>query len=149
MSQLLRLAKPGDLERLLPMVAACHAAVNVGHSDDEHRRAAVLPLLEGSPHGAIWLVGPKMAPVGYVAVGFGWSIEFGGFDATIDEFWIREKVRGRGMGSEALAALKSTLAEAGIRALHVEVAPDNDRAQRLYRRLGFEARRFGLMTCQA
>ncbi len=148
MSQLLHLATPADLNRLLPMVEAYHALEGV-ESDAAHREAALAPLLEGSPHGAVWLIGPKIAPVGYVCVSFGWSLELGGLDGMIDEFWIREKVRGRGMGSEALAALQKALREAGVRALSLEVAGDNEQATRIYARAGFQPRGFQLMTWQA
>lgn len=143
MSQLLHLADGADLDRVLPMVARCHADMGVD-STEESRLAAVQPLLEGSPLGAIWLIGPKMSPVGYVAVGFGWSIELGGMDGFIDELWVRDKVRGRGMGSEALAALQKALGEAGVKALHLEVA--NEGASRIYRRAGFKSRPHPLMT---
>lgn len=148
MTQILHLAAESDIEKLAPMIAAYHALEGI-ETDEDHRRAAVAPLLEGSPHGAIWLIGPKMSPVGYVAVTFGWSIEMGGLDGFIDEFWIREKVRGRGMGSEAVATLIKSLKGAGLRALHLEVSPGNTRAQSLYGRLGFERRPFNLMTWTA
>ncbi len=144
MSQLLHLAGADDLDRLLPMVTRYHAHEGVEMSDDD-RAAALAPLLNGSPLGAIWFIGPKMAPVGYVAVSFGWSIEMGGMDAFIGELWIREKVRGRGMGSEALAALIPALEEAGVKALHLEVA-DGNPAERIYKRAGFKRRAFTLMT---
>lgn len=146
MSKMLHLAGPEDLDRVEGMVAAYHAEEGI-ESDQEHRRLALLPLLDGSPHGAVWLVGPRMSPVGYLAVSFGWSIELGGLDGFVDEFWIREKVRGRGMGSEALSAAMSSLKEAGLVALHLEVAEDNP-AERIYRRLGFRRRPFRLMTWQ-
>lgn len=148
MSSLVHLATPADAERLLPMIAAYHAFEGI-ESDDASNAEAIAPLLEGSPHGAIWLVGPKMAPVGYIAVSFGWSIELGGMDGFVDEFWIREKVRGRGMGGEALHALIATLREAGVKALHLEVATDNARAARLYTRSGFRRRPYNLMTWTA
>ena len=144
MSQILHLAGPDEAEKLLPMVARYHANEGIELSDDE-RTAAVTPLLEGSPLGAVWFIGPKMAPVGYVAVSFGWSIEMGGMDAFIDELWVREKVRGRGMGSEALAALIPALENAGVKALHLEVAEGNP-AERIYKRAGFKRRAFTLMT---
>jgi GNAT superfamily N-acetyltransferase len=144
MSHILHLAGTDDLDRLLPMIAAHHRedAIEV---TDEHRREAVLPLLEGSPHGAIWFIGPRMSPVGYVAVSFGWSIEMGGMDGIVDEFWVRDKVRGRGMGGEALSVLLKSLKEAGLRALHLEVA-EGSRAERLYTRSGFRRRGVKLMT---
>ncbi len=148
MSKPLHLATLDDLERVLPMIKAYHAFENI-ESDEAHRISAVTPLLEGSPHGAIWFIGPKMAPVGYVAVSFGWSIEMGGMDGFIDEFWIREKVRGRGMGGEAMSALLKTLKAANVKAMHLEVNQENLRAQTLYQRLGFQNRQFGLMTWKA
>ena len=144
MSHLLHLATGEDLERLLPMVRVYHQDEGIDVTD-EHRRAALEPLLDGSPLGAVWFIGPKMSPVGYVAVSFGWCIELGGMDGFIDEFWVREKVRGRGMGSEALALLMKSLREAGVKALHLEVAEGNT-AERIYTRAGFRRRDYALMT---
>jgi ribosomal protein S18 acetylase RimI-like enzyme len=128
------------------MVAAYHAEEGIP-SDEAHRRAGLAPLLEGSPLGAVYLVGPRMAPVGYIVVSFGWSLEFAGMDGYVDEFWIRPGVRGRGMGSEVLAALVPALEAAGLRALHLEVGAGNASARRLYARHGFALREgFHLMT---
>ena len=143
MSQLLHLAAPDDFDRLSGMVAAFHGEVGI-ESTEELRTRALMPLLEGSPLGAIWMIGPKMAPVGYVCVSFGWSIELGGMDGVIDELWIREKVRRRGMGGEALAALQTSLGEAGVKALHLEKIGDS--ASRLYQSAGFRRRPHALMT---
>ena len=148
MTQILHLATEDDTDKLIPMIAAYHAMEGID-TDEDHRRKAIEPLLEGSPHGAIWLIGPKMSPVGYIAVSFGWSIEMGGLDGFIDELWIREKVRGRGMGSEAVASLIKSLKGAGMMALHLEVARENTRAETLYGRLGFARRPFNLMTWTA
>lgn len=145
----LHLAAEDDLDRLMPLVAAYHALAGIAQ-DDPARRAAVLPLLQGSPHGAIWLVGLRRAPVGYIAVSFGWSIEMGGMDGFIDEFFIRENVRGRGMGTEVLVALLPQLAGAGLRAVHLEVAADDARTARLYERRGFRRRSgYNLMSWRA
>ncbi len=148
MSQLLHLATMDDLDRLLTMVTAYHAEEGLS-TTPEQRETALKPVLDGSPHGAIWLIGPKIAPVGYVCVSFGWSLELGGLDGMVDELWIREKIRGRGMGTDALNALQKALQEAGVKALSLEVATDNDRAARLYKRVGFRPRAFHLMTWTA
>lgn len=146
MSAALHLAQPEDLPRLQSLVAAFHAHVGIAQTD-EVRAKALLPLLEGSPHGAAYLVGPRQGPVGYIIVSFGYSVEMGGIDSFIDEFYIRENVRGRGMGGEVLRALMPALADHGVVALHLEVGRDNLDAARLYTRLGFEARdTYHLMT---
>ena len=61
-------------------------------------------------------------------------------DGFVDEFWIREAVRGRGMGTEVLLGLIKALSEHGLRALHLEANRDNLRAQALYSRAGFSRR---------
>lgn len=143
---LLHLATLDDLDTLEPLVASYHAFEDI-RTTEEERRASLAALLEGLPHGMIYLIGPRRAPVGYIALSMGYSIELGGPDAIIDEFYIREKVRGRGMGSEVLLTLLPALREHGIKALHLEVDRENARAQKLYRRAGFELRdKYALMT---
>ncbi|WP_439525360.1 GNAT family N-acetyltransferase [Roseovarius mucosus] len=143
----LTLARPDDLDRLLSLVAAFHQETGIAQSEAT-RRSALLPMLEGSPHGVTYLIGPGRAPIGYIVISFGWSVEFGGLDGYVDEFYIRPSVRGRGIGSEVMISLPKALAGAGLKALHLEVRRDNDKARALYRKLRFEPRdAYSLMTC--
>ncbi|MBS0123046.1 GNAT family N-acetyltransferase [Thetidibacter halocola] len=135
----LHLAGPDDADRLLPLVAAYHAEAGFD-SDDNHRAAAILPLLDGSPHGAVWLIGPRRAPVGYIALSFGWSLEYGGLDAIVDELYIRPAVRKRGMGGEALDGVAKAMREAGVKALHLEADLNDERLHGFYRRARFAPR---------
>lgn len=142
----LTLATLEDMERVLPLVAAFHAEEGIAQ-DDAFRRAALLPLLEGTPHGCVYLAGPRRAPIGYVIITFGWSIEFGGMDGFIDEIFIRPGVRGRGIATDILTSLPKRLSEAGMKALHLEVSRSNQAAQRVYQKLRFERREdYMLMT---
>ncbi|UWR41078.1 GNAT family N-acetyltransferase [Phaeobacter inhibens] len=146
MSAALHLARPEDLDRVLDLVAAFHQETGIA-SDDSLRRAAIEPLLEGLPYGAVYLIGPSRAPVGYIVVTFSWSVEFGGMDGFVDELYIRPPVRRRGIATEVLFALPRTLAEAGIKALHLEVDKNDDTARGLYTRARFEPReRYMLMS---
>ncbi|WGW03162.1 GNAT family N-acetyltransferase [Tropicibacter oceani] len=135
----LHLAGLDDTDKLLPLVAAFHAEQGFD-TDADHQSAAVQPLLEGSPHGAIWLIGPRRAPVGYLCITFGWSLEFGGLDGIVDELYIRPAVRKRGMGFEALNGICKAMKDAGIKALHLEAERTDDRLQRFYRRARFVGR---------
>lgn len=146
MSAALTLATPEHFERLMPLVSAFHAEEGITLSDDQ-RAAAIMPLLEGIPHGAAYLIGPPRAPIGYIVVTFGWSVEFGGMDGFVDELFVRPGVRGRGIASEVLISLPRALAGAGLKALHLEVGGDNERAARIYARAGFRLRDgYHLMT---
>tara|TARA_R110002049_G_scaffold23545_5_gene83451 strand:- start:7568 stop:8017 length:450 start_codon:yes stop_codon:yes gene_type:complete len=139
MSAVLTLGAPEHLDRLVALVTAFHAEEGIEMSDEQRRRG-LTPLLEGIPHGAAYLIGPPRAPIGYIVICFGWSVEFGGLDAIIDELYIRPGVRGRGIASEALVALPRALAAGGLRAIHLEVDRDNAAALKLYTRAGFKPR---------
>ncbi len=146
MTAALRLARPDDLDRLMALVAAFHSESGIAQ-EDEKRRGALAPLLDGIPHGCIYLIGPGRAPLGYIVLTFGWSVEFGGMDAFVDEIYIRPAVRGRGIATEVLQDLPKALAEAGLTALHLEVDRTNETAQKLYLRSGFKPRdRYMLMS---
>ena len=146
MTTALHLAKPEDFARLDALVAAFHAEDGLDLSAD-HRRTGLMPLLEGTPHGVAYLIGPARAPIGYIIVCFGWSVEYGGMDGFVDELYLRPAVRRRGIAAEVLGSLPQALAGAGLKALHLEVDRANDRAQRLYGRTGFKARdNYMLMT---
>lgn len=139
MSAALTLAKPVHLNTLLPLCAAFHAEEGI-ESTQEQRAAGLLPLLEGTPYGAAYVIGPARAPIGYVVICFGWSVEFGGLDAVVDELFVRPSVRGRGVATEALTSLPNALSAFGLRAIHLEVNRENETAIKLYQRAGFKAR---------
>ncbi|MFK7764929.1 MAG: GNAT family N-acetyltransferase [Roseobacter sp.] len=146
MSAVLTLAGPDHLDKLDQLVAAFHEEEGITLAE-EKRRAGLSPLLDGIPHGAAYLIGPARAPIGYLVISFGWSLEFGGLDGFIDEIYVRPGVRGRGIASETLQALPRALAGAGLKALHLEVQHDNEKAKNLYKRAGFNAREdYMLMT---
>ena len=146
MSAALHLAGPEDAATLLTMVAAFHQETGL-ESTPEHRADALGPLLEGSPLGCAYLIGPRRAPIGYIVISFGWSLELGGMDGFIDEFFIRPGVRGRGVGGEVLTGLLPKLEGAGLRALHLEAAADQPALHRFYKRAGFRLRdSYHLMT---
>lgn len=144
----LLVADQADLERLLPFVRDYHAFEEIERSDDE-RRASLAPLLGDNPFGRVWLVMQAGQTVGYIALCFGYSIEMGGRDAFVDEFFLAESVRGRGLGRRVLTDVRQAVSGMGIVALHLEVARSNGRARRFYESLGFVARdRYHLMSCR-
>jgi GNAT superfamily N-acetyltransferase len=137
MTTAINLAGPSDDERLLSLMARYHEEAGFGY-DDTHRAAVAAPLLEGSPLGAVWLIGPARAPLGYVMVSFGWSVPLGGMIGWVAEIFIRPSVRNRGIGKEVLHAVSVSLGHAGLRALQVRV-DDNARLAGFCARVGFGA----------
>jgi ribosomal protein S18 acetylase RimI-like enzyme len=140
------LAARTDVEVLVDLVGAYHAFEGV-ESDPAARRQAVLSLIDNADLGRIWRITLEQATVGYIALCFGYSIEFAGKDAFVDEFFIDAAFRGRGIGHAVLGHVAAEARKLHIRALHLEVAKTNIGAQRLYARADFEARaKYYLMT---
>lgn len=143
----LRLATAGDEEILLELVRLYHEFDRIPFEEDAAARA-LKPLLRQGDAGLIWLMELDGSIIGYVALCFGYSIEFGGRDAFLDEMYILEEHRGRGIGRSVLRTIQSKAAELGVKALHLEVERTNKRARSLYLSLGFASReRYHLMTC--
>lgn len=138
MTSAIHLAAPDDLPRVLSLMERYHAETALPH-DDQHRTDVVSPLLDGSPLGAVWLIGPARAPLGYVLVTFGWSVAAGGMIGWLDEVFIRPSVRRRGIGTECLHAVSVSLKAAGMKAMHVQLDSDNAAAARFCSRAGFVA----------
>lgn len=134
------------LDELMPFVEEYHAFEGV-HMPESARREAVGRLLAEPDLGAIWAVEAENGWIGYIALTYGYSIEFRGRDAFIDEFFIREPWRGRGLGGRVLGEIRARAAALGLSALHLEVARDNRAARALSGKLGFELRGgFSLMS---
>jgi len=114
--------------------------------DEPAARAALHGLLADPALGRGVLIEMDGALAGYLAVCFGYSLEFQGRDAFVDELYVREPFRGRGLGARALEIAAELCRAAGVRALHLEVERRNTRAQEVYRKAGFVDREHYLMT---
>ncbi len=109
-------------------------------------RAALHGLLASPERGRSLLIEVDASVAGYLVVCFGWSLEFQGRDAFVDELYVRERYRGRGLGTRALEIAADLCRESGVRALHLEVERRNTHAQEVYRKAGFVDREYYLMT---
>ena len=138
-------AGPADLERLLPLVERFSATQ--GYPFDAARsRASFAALLARPELGRAYRVAVDGETAGYAVLCFGWSLEWGGRDAFVDELYLEPAFRGRGLGRAALRALAEEASKAGVRALHLEVEAGNEAGQALYRSEGFEGKDRALLS---
>lgn len=133
----LRPVEESDIEAVVAMRQALYQEDGLAPADPDAARAALRLLLRRPDHGAVRIILEDSEPAGYLVVTFGFSLEFGGRDAFVDELYVVPTKRGRGLGTAAVAAAEEICRSAGVRALHLEVERANVRAQALYRRLGF------------
>lgn len=131
----LRAATLADLADVLPRTRALNDHEGIAVSDADLETA--LRRLLGDPSlGGVWLVEDDGQRIGYAIVTFGYDLEFAGRDAWLTEIWIDHAARGRGAATEALRQLDVVLKQHDVRALHLQVRPENP-ALRLYERAGF------------
>ena len=131
-----RVAEASDAERLLDFMQAYYAFDGHGY-DREKALAALIALLQNSSFGRAWLILDGDSPVGYAVLCFGYSLEWLGRDAFVDEFYLREEYRGRGWGKKSMAFLEDAARGFGVRTLHLEVMQGNSAAFHLYETIGF------------
>ena len=141
----LRMACEADADVLLVFMREYYA-YDGHHFDHDKARAALITFLADASLGTAWLIQDDRAAIGYIVLTYGYSLEFLGRDAFIDEFFIREDYRGRGLGRQVLHAVEQFAQEQGIKAVHLEVVRANQNALQVYRKLGFIDRAHYLMT---
>ena len=137
-----RRATDADLPVLLDLESAFYA-----HEGYPFHRAlneqSMRRLIADANLGRLFMIGEGD---GYMVLTFGFSIEFGGRDAFVDELYVAPPARGRGLGTEALLVAERACAEAGVATLHLEVEHVNARARALYERHGYCAHDRHLMS---
>jgi GNAT superfamily N-acetyltransferase len=131
-----KLAEPADTDTLLQLMREYYQFDHLPF-DEQTARAALGKFIGNSALGRLWVICHAGETVGYLILTLGFSFEFGGYDAFIDEVYIRESQRGRGIGKIALQITEEECRRLGVRALHLEVERENTNARALYRKVGF------------
>lgn len=92
---------------------------------------------ENESLGKGWTIFADGMPVGYVILTFVFSFEYAGRIAFLDELFISESMRGKGLAKEALEFIKEETEALSIKILYLEIEPHNETARKLYLSKGF------------
>ncbi len=141
----MRLARAADVPQLVTLMAEYYRESDL-YVDQGRATSAFHQLIADPKLGRVWLIEVDTAAVGYIVLTLGFSLEYGGLDAFVDDLFVRAPYRRRGLGREALDELLSTCRELGVRAVHLEVSGTNNAAQHLYQSRGFEEHGLHLRT---
>ncbi len=131
-----RKAEEGDVDAVVGLMAAFYAEDGMPFATGSARRA-VTRLVGDRSLGQVWVAESGDVVVGYVALTLGYSLEFMGKDAFVDDLFVLPEHRGRGVGSRLLEVLTDACREFEVRAVHLEVDRVKTHARDLYRHFGF------------
>lgn len=145
MQQTFRTAEIGDVPALLELMREFYADQEMKFSEavaqDGLRDLITKPSL-----GRVFLFQADGALAGYLILTFCFSLEFHGRFALLDEIYVRERFRRRGLSREVIAQAEVECKDEGIEALRLEVWTGNVIAKRLYESSGFTTEDRNLMT---
>lgn len=140
-----KVAENADMDRLVTFVREyyeydCHPF------DEEIVRAGLAEFLSDERLGRLWVIRADAEAVGYMALMRGYRLAHG-YDAFLDEIYVRPNYRSQGIGRQALAFAEEACRELEVKALHLEVERENTRARALYTAIGLVDYNHYLMTC--
>lgn len=140
-----QMATIADLALLQDLVQEFHAIEQLPF-DPEIDRRVLIHFLTDQSLGQAWLIQQNAEVIGYLILTLGYSLEYRGQDAFIDEFYLRPSYRRQGIGTQTLAFAEEVCKTLNVQALHLEVDFENPNAQRLYRKVGYQLHDRFLMT---
>jgi len=133
------------LDRALALMSDFYAEEALDYREPR-ARAALHSLLDDPALGVFRFIQLAGESVGYFVLTLGFSLEFAGRFALLDEFYVVPAHRGHGLGTLALAEIRHAALSLGVAALRLEVDRDNPRVRAFYQRSGFVAHDRDLMT---
>jgi len=133
-----------DIEIITQMMQDFYAIDNYP-MDVEVAKTLFQEFISNEHLGKSWLIYSENEIVGYFILTFVFSFEYGGKIAFIDELYIKEMDRGKGIGKKALLFIQQEVLKLSLKLLYLEVEPHNENAQKLYLAHDFELHNRKLM----
>lgn len=139
-----RFLERADREEYMAMAAEFYASPAVAHTvDASHFERAFEEMLRSRERAVGLIIEKDGKTCGYAVLVRFYSQEAGGEVIWIDELFVKSEFRSAGLGRAALGEIFGLFPQAA--AFRLEVEPENSRAQKLYRSLGFEPMEYSSM----
>ena len=104
--------------------------------DSSHFDKTFAELMRSSERVVCYVADIDGKLAGYALIARFFSQEAGGEVAWLDEIYIRDEFRGKGAGTAIINKVFEDFKDAA--AFRLEIEPENEGAERLYKRLGFQ-----------
>lgn len=134
-----------DIETIMDMQRDFYA-IDAYAFDKEAAKEALEIFINDARYGKLWLIMADGKLAGYVVLTLGYSFEFKGRDAFLDELYVLPEFRGNGIGSKTVEFVAEKAKEMEIKAIHLEVEMHNEAGKALYRNFHFQDHNRILMT---
>jgi len=123
--------QPSDIDIILPMMQDFYA-IDGYPIDVDVSRKLFLEFITDEKLGKAWLVYFEDEIVGYVILTFVFSFEYKGTIAFLDELYLNEKSRGKGIGKQVVDFIHREAIALSLKIIYLEVEGHNEMAQKLY-----------------
>ena len=136
MNDMIRPIREGDREAVVALMRAFYATPYVStNGSDEIFYADMDACIEGSPYVEGYVFEADGAICGYAMLAKSYSTEFGKRCIWLEDIYITDSCRGRGIGSRFIEQITNTYPGALLR---LEVEEENERAIGVYKKAGFD-----------
>ena len=133
---IIRKIKAADREEYIKMAEEFYRSDVVSHTiSKENFENAFEDALNGNLYIELYILEYEGVTAGYAAIALTYTTEGGGKTAWLDELYIREQFRGKGLGRSVIKFLQK---DKSIKRIRLEITPENERAKALYKSEGFE-----------
>lgn len=101
---------------------------------EKNRENTFNELMRSEDYAQCYILEYENKPVGFALLAKTFSQEVGGIVIWIEELYVLDEYRGRGLGKEFFSFVEENIPNSRLR---LEIEPDNQRAKKLYESLGF------------
>jgi GNAT superfamily N-acetyltransferase len=132
-----RSARGEEIDALLPLIRGYCDFYGADPPDEGLREMASALIATPDSEGMLLVaVGEQDRPLGFAAVGWKWSSLRAARVAILEDLFVDPAARGAGHADALIEACAERAREHGAPAMLWQTAPDNHRAQAVYRRVG-------------
>jgi len=127
-----------DKETFAKMVKSLYSGEAVLYPiSDDNIDKTFKEVISGSPYVKAYIIECDNEMAGYALISLTYSNEAGGIVVIIDELYIDDKYRGKGLGTELLKFIEEKYSNK-VKRYRLEVSNENEAAEKLYLRIGYE-----------
>ena len=123
--------KTSDIEIIFKMMEDFYAIDNYP-IESETTKQLFKTFIDDENLGQCWLISYKNNIVGYVILTYIFSFEYKGKIAFLDELFLNEKARGKGIGKVALEFVHNQAIQKNLKIMYLEIESHNEVARNLY-----------------